>query len=602
MKSYYKNISKLLFTATILSVFLSSCEKDVSIYGEGLIAGDLFTTDKAVFDVRVDVSKIEAVQANDMSLYQLGNYTDPVYGKTHAEIVSKLQLSSRNPVFGIRQQSDEGTAISTQENERTSEAILYIPFVLNEDIDSDFDGLADAFDIDPDDPESDTDGDGLTDIEEYNKGTNPLSADTDGDGITDDKDTEFIGSSYAKSFELDSIYGNIETPIHVTVKKLDYYLRDLDPSDNFLSRQKYYSTQSFDPEFTSDVIFDGEVTISEKEFLYFKEDDPDTEDIDESEEIDFRQAPGLRLSLNPKFFDRYLLGQEGSENLVSQSNFENFLRGLHISLDDNDDLMMLLDLSKASIRVNYTYETINSDDETVINNSNVILNLFTTSSSGARIGTAVNTMRNDPYPAKIASEIASGENPSRIYLKGGAGSKATLRLFDDTNPDAIIDEIRKNNWIINEARLVFYVDQNQLNGYDLDQEPPRLYLYNERNRANIINFSKEAYDDDSSWGVFTNFDGRLQKKSGKGYKYTVRITDHINNIIVRDSLNDPLALTVSSDVRYHDFSIAKILGNEEQIHKSAIDTPLGTVLFGNNVQESEASKKLQLELYYTISN
>lgn len=602
MKFNKSNTVNSLLAVVTLGLFFSACEKDVSIYGEGLISGDLFNTDKAVFDVGVENKKVDAVQGNNISLYQLGNYKDPVYGTSHAEIVSKLQLSSRNPTFGFYEQAEEGTTVSYQENEKTTSAILYIPFVLEKDADADSDGVADAYDVDSSNPASDSDGDGLTDIEEYNKGTNPLSVDSDGDGINDAEDTDFVANAYAKKYELDSIYGNTKTPIHLVVKKLDYYLRNLDPNDNFLSNQKYFSSQSFDPAYTSDVLFDGEVAVSEEEFLFFKEDDPDTTDVDESTEIDYRQAPGLRVNLTPEFFDQYLLNQEGSENLVSQSNFENFFRGLHLSLDENDDLMMLLNLTKASIRVNYTYDSVDADNATISLNNYVTLNFFTQNSSGGYVGTAVNTFKNDTYPAKITSAFSNGENPSRIYLKGGAGSMATLSLFNGNNPDAIIDEIRKNNWIINEARLVFYVDQNELADYTADQEPPRLYMYNERNKANIINFSKEAYDDDSSWGVFTNFNGRIERKNGKGYKYTVRITDHINNILLRDSINDPLALTISSDIRYHDFSDAQVSGTEDKIHKSAIDTPLGTVLYGNAVSDLEQDKKLQLELYYTISN
>ncbi len=59
--------------------------------------------------------------------------------------------------------------------------------------DEDLDGVAEPHDVDPNDPNSDSDGDGISDIVEtggdasFDEGidTNPLMADTDGDGLTD---------------------------------------------------------------------------------------------------------------------------------------------------------------------------------------------------------------------------------------------------------------------------------------------------------------------------------------------------------------------------------------------------------------------------------
>lgn len=62
-----------------------------------------------------------------------------------------------------------------------------------EDPDDDNDGVADELDVDPTDPNSDSDADGITDVSEtggdgvYDEGvdSNPLSQDTDGDGLLD---------------------------------------------------------------------------------------------------------------------------------------------------------------------------------------------------------------------------------------------------------------------------------------------------------------------------------------------------------------------------------------------------------------------------------
>jgi len=594
-----KNTLAYLVPIVVSSLLFFSCEKDNSIYGESLISGELFETNKTYFDVGLTTKKIAAVQSNNLSLYQLGNYNDPIYGKTTAKITAQARLSAINPTFGKYQQSDEGTTISYQENERTTSALLYIPFVLGTDLDTDFDGVPDAFDVNPDDPESDSDGDGLTDIEEYNRGTDPLNKDTDGDGILDNTDLEYIGSTYAKSYELDSIYGDLASAINIKVKKLEYFLDDLDASTNYLEKKVYYSNQDFEP-FTSTVLFDETIEISNKEYLYFKEDDPSTVDEDESLLVDYRKPPGIRIALDPEFFDRNLLDQEGSINLLSQSNFVNYLRGLHIALGDSDDLMMLLNLAQSELRIDYDYNYYDADDQLEVLSSFYTLNLLTETQTGVS-GLAINSFESEAYDAAILAELNT-ENPSRIYLKAGAGSVAEINLFEGEEMEVLLDEIRSNNWIINEAKLVFYVDRSALDAAGQTYEPPRLYMYNARTKANLINISHESYVDDSFMGVFTNFDGRIQKESDKGIKYEIRLTDHINNIILRDSINDPLRLEIASDVRYHEFNKALEGDQSIDIHKYSTTTPLGTVLYGTGVSEAELNNKLKLELNYSISN
>jgi Thrombospondin type 3 repeat len=56
------------------------------------------------------------------------------------------------------------------------------------DPDDDNDGVADGQDANPLDPNSDSDGDGLTDLFETTSGLNPLNRDTDGDGVGDATD------------------------------------------------------------------------------------------------------------------------------------------------------------------------------------------------------------------------------------------------------------------------------------------------------------------------------------------------------------------------------------------------------------------------------
>jgi len=65
------------------------------------------------------------------------------------------------------------------------------------DSDSDNDGLPDGWEqengldpMDPSDANADPDGDGLTNLEEFEHGTDPNNADTDGEGLTDSEELE----------------------------------------------------------------------------------------------------------------------------------------------------------------------------------------------------------------------------------------------------------------------------------------------------------------------------------------------------------------------------------------------------------------------------
>jgi hypothetical protein len=578
-----------------LTAFVA-CEEENLTIGEKVIGGEPFTTDKATYDVFAYNQKIEAVQTNRMPIYQLGTYKDAVYGRTEARITTQLQLSSTNPVFGDTRQEDE----STSEEETVTEVILYMPYLQNSSPDRDQDGVIDEIDKDPDDPNSDYDGDGVSDNTERLTGTDPLNPDTDGDGITDDEDEDTPANRFPKKVDLDSIFGNRDAPFNFKVERATFFLRDLDPGTNFEEAQMYYSSQQFSPDFVSDLLFDGQLNVSDEEILIFPEDDPDTEDEDESEGAPQRLGPGIRVELDPSFFQQNILDREGQSELLSQQNFKEFLRGLHFSIGaGTDDLLFLLDLTNSYITVNYEYENV-LDGETVIEESTFRINMITSGANTPIAGNAVNTFINDAYPQDITDQLNSTDNASRIYLKGGAGSTAMINLFEVNNGEAIINEIKTKNWIINEANLVFFVDRDAVGA--VADEPPRLYIYNTETNDPLYNPLNDQSVDNTSLGVFLNHDGILERDDdGRGLKYKIRITEHINNLVLRDSANVTLGLSVTSDIRTRSQRSSLLpAGGTTDVPLMSIVNPLGTVLYGSNVSESQA-KKLQLEIFYTES-
>ncbi len=601
-------------------VVLVSCEQDLTTIGSGVIGGEPFVTDKAVFDVFAYNKKITAVQTNQLPVYQLGVYTDPVYGKTEAHINSQVQLVSYDPIFGDWSATTEIDS-ARSEKETIDSVYIYIPYINNK-LDSDNDGVVDVLDSAPFDGTNDTDGDNVPNNEEVANNTDPNVADTDGDGKNDDVDDSTLGSRFPETFQLDSIYLNnkrfdqstdvIVTPPYIgasfnlKLERSTFFLRDLDPSTNFQEAQEYYSSQQFSPTFTEEVFYDGPVSISDQEILYLEtEDDPETEE-DEVGTITSRLDPGIYVKLNDvanMFFQENILDKEGSSELLSSSNFKEFFRGVYLSATPTaDDIMMILDITGAKFDVFYTYEDI--VDDAVADAQKTLEVRLVTQSNNLISGNAINTFINEGYPAEITNSLDVTENAERIYLKGGAGSYAEIQLFDEVEGEAetIINQIKANNWIINEANLVFNIDTDVVPAETI--EPPRLYLYNAENNQPVYNADTETNEADTALGIYLNYDGIIEKSAdGSGLKYTVKITEHINNIIFRDSSNVRLGLAVTADIRIIGANNTMLPnGVEKDLPAASILTPLGTVIHGSNVSEANESKKLQLEIFYTETN
>ncbi|MFD2586563.1 DUF4270 domain-containing protein [Croceitalea marina] len=617
------------FVGAFLVVLVASCEEELNTIGEGVVAGEPFTTGKAEFDVFAFNKNIEAVQTNRLPIYQLGTYNDPVFGRTEARITAQLRLpinqntGSTSNFFGDLTQATEDAAETDEvestilENEQVKEVVLYIPYQLSQAFsrDSDGDGVPDEQEPGGEnDPNNDIDGDGLGNNEERVQGSDPFNPDTDGDGINDADDDDFVPNVFPRKFELDSIFSTsvvednlVGAQFNLKVERSTFFLRDLDPNSNFEEAQEYFSNQQFSPTFTGELLADTQVTISNEEFISFQDDNPDTEDVDESEVIETRLNPGIRVNLSPEFFQENLIDKEGDSELLSQSNFNDFLRGLHISItpESTDEILLLLDLTQANLTITYEYDNFVAGEDGAQSTTerierDFVLNFLQVSNNNVT-GNAVNTLNNHPYPSEIVSSLDNGENTERIYLKGGAGTIAELLLFDEVDGSSIINEIKENNWIINEASLVFSIDRDAVGN---SIEPPRIYLFNAETNQPLYNIATEFNSSDNPLGLFLNYDGIIEKDGELGDTYTVKITEHINNIIVRDSTNAKLALALTSNISIPNVAQAIGAGSVSDINVPIMSTvnPLGTVLFGSNVSPENESKKLKLQIFYTEAN
>jgi hypothetical protein len=593
-----------LIPVLMLAGIYFSCDDDFNEIGTNIIGGGNFETEKAVFEAYAFNRELTAARTDGLPIYQLGNLNNSIYGQTNATIVSQVSLSTQNPIFGrIRQNiEDENAAdsdpLTIDEKETVTKVYLNIPFFTENSAlnDSDSDGVIDRFDKNPNDPNSDSDNDGVPDNVENVNGTNPLDPDTDGDGINDLDDDDTPRDIFPRKFEIDSIYGERNATINLKVDELTFYLRDLDPSSNFETPQEYFSNAEFTG-FLGTNLYNDTYQLVDEEVLLFKEDDPETEDVDESLEVEARLSPRLRVELDTQFFQENLLDREGETILDNNLNFREFLRGIVISATSNtEDLLILFDMGSANIEVQYEYDRVNTKGtpETTDDEIETLEDSFTLSLTGNR----VNVFERDPFPVDETQEA------SRIYLRGGSGNMAEIQLFDKEGTENL-EEIRQNNWLINEANLTFYVDRETLDASGGVTEPFRIYLYNLQDNTALLDYQFDLTQDQNPVRSRTTYGGILEKNDdGTGFRYKIRLTEHINNLVRKDSTNVKLGLTVTSNINVGTLLNAKANPDENiMVPQSAIINPFGTVLFGSAVTEPEnEDKKLRLEIYYTEIN
>jgi len=326
------NIQKILFFATIVTLFGACSSNDFNEIDGGLLKNPNFDTN--VFTATIQVSQIKesAVQTNGLGGYLLGQYSQVPFGTKSATIVAQVTLPAVNPTFGTKTQASENSE-NKSENETVTEAYLYIPFF------------------------------------------NPNSSNSN--------------ASYSQNGEytLDSIYGNRDASFQVNVRELNYFLSDIDTD---LNAKVYYSndtniTSNLGASIVSNTT--STYTISNKAITRYQFDNPQTSE-DESKKVQDVLAPGLRIPLSTNFFQTKIINKEGSSELANANEFKKYFKGISISASNfSKDLMMLLNMANAKIEIVYSYETSGTNSTTTETRKNryelslngITVNLFNNS-------------------------------------------------------------------------------------------------------------------------------------------------------------------------------------------------------------------------------
>ncbi len=551
-----KNI-KLLSIFFIILIY--SCDKEFTSIDSDVISAENainFNTSSIDYPIVASNLRLNPVKSNNLPSFMLGYNNNPFYGESKASFLGQIVPAEFSPSFG--------------ENVVLDSVVLTIPY--------------------------------------YSRGV-----DTDDDGNI--------------SYEIDSVYGNTATKLYVY--KSNFYLRDFNPSGDFSDSQNYYSNGALS---NSETINQSEI---EAELLYESGVLGDGSDdfIPSSERIDLTLldslgesyvassiAPAVRLKLNnpnDNFWESLFFENEGNPELINPNTFKEFFRGLYIKADgvNSEGSMMLLNFasSNTKLTIHYTSETSTDSDtdsggtstETITSQNEYVLN-FTDN--------LVNIYENNFQVDVSNSNTVEGDE--RIYLKGGEGYMSTVDLFsgeiEDDNGVMVnaFDHFKNSfydqeneiaNKIINEAYIEFFVDQTQ----DIGSEPDRIYLYNfEQNTALIDYFLDQSVSSTTINAKINHLEPLTRDGdsiTGEGVKYKIRITEHLNNLILRDSTNAKLALVVTSNVGSIDnFSILNSGEEERDFPSGAILTPKGTVLHGS--QSEDLDKRPRIKIYYTDPN
>ena len=541
------NRFSLFFIICLTLIFVQSCEKDFTSLDSDVINSDNainFETSSIEYPIVTHSRSVEPVQSNNLPSFLLGYNNHTIYGESTASFVGQMVPDQYSPDFG--------------ENTVLDSVILTIPY--------------------------------------FSRGIET----SDEDDIT---------------YELDSVYG--DSPIKLSIYRNNFFLRSFDPYGEFDDSQKYYSNGSLsDAELISQGQLEGELLFETNDFV------PSANEINLTEldtlDVPFvsqKIAPAIRFRLdtpNDPYWENLIFDNEDDPVLLNEHNFKEFFRGLYIKVEgiNSEGSTMLLNLASTNtnLTIHYTSDTpitdetdtSNEDDITsyqndyVINFSGVLLNIFD---------------NNFSVDVSNSDEVNGDEN---IYLKGGEGYIGLIDLFNGTVEDEVGDQVDAFDHfksffyddisdsslkLINEAYIEFYVNQN----LNLENEPDRIFVYNYEQNTSLIDYFIDQSVSSATINAKINHLEPLQRvdddPQGQGIKYKIRITEHLNNIILLDSTNARLGLGTINDIAATSFF--SILNDDDdlQLASGTILSHKGTVLHGNQSQEED--KRPKIKIYYT---
>lgn len=428
-----------------------------------------------------------------------------------------------------------------------------------------------------------------------------------------DKTKTTVNSDGSSTYVLDSIYGPDKAKMKLSVYESGYYMRDLDPADQFAQPQKYYNNQysDFNTMKIGATLNDStEIKSQNTEFFFDPAEHVVKTTNSSNTEVTTRTPPGMELFLNKDFFLNKIIKAPAAK-LATNEAFKDYFRGLFFNIETigNPGNMAMLNFKSGKITITYT-ETVDSkpvDKTVILNFSGNTVSLLDQSNTNAQYVTAT-----------TEANVDKVKGDANLYLKGGEGSMSILKLFGVDNfgidgisgiPNGVPDQLdimRKNKYLINEANLVFHLNSDAMG---TSYVPQRIYLYDFKNNQVLIDYRESTVVSSNTKNNKYVFGGILAKETaanGGGSYYKFRITNHIRNLVkYADSTNVDLGLVVTEDINKSNFyALRDKSGFPLKAPMASVMNPLGTIVFGNNIptDDKDYNKRLKFEIYYTKPN
>jgi hypothetical protein len=602
---YKKSILRPILIVGLITIIFASCDKDFNELGTDIVADNHFSFEvDSTLTVKAYNQKLGPIASNNLPINPLGFYSNPAFGTTQANFVTQVELSTPNIKFN-------NTDTELYEDLPTIDSvILDIPY------------------------------------------------------FTTLTKTDVVNNVRKSTYRLDSIYGEkpydqtaatLNSKFKLSVYQSNYFLRELDPIQSLTEQQLFYTDENSVIDANKiPVLLNNSANTSENEEFYFdkREHKLTTFQADGTTLVDPapRSVPSMRLHLRKDvFYDKIINAPSGQ--LASNIVFKNYFRGIYFKVENgNPGNMALINFKAGKITIYYKEDKITKDNPTTTAINEYKKERVSKSFPLNLTGNTISLLQNSNENIDYLNAVNSSNEASRLYLKGGEGAISYIDLFGSTdlkgyvkndsfnenlpislaNPKYIltgpngisdeIDDIKYNGWLINEANLTFYIDKSATNMSDRKTvEPNRIYLYDLTNKNVLYDYTVDF----TSVGSFPKrnkfiFGGILLNKNGsftkqkkdeitgeiteKGYKYSLKITNYVRNLIQNDSTNVRLGLSVTESINTIGFSKLRTPNaNFDRAPSMSVLNQLGTILYGTSPVVPD-DKKLKLKIYYTKPN
>ncbi|WP_298285342.1 DUF4270 domain-containing protein [uncultured Lutibacter sp.] len=410
----------------------------------------------------------------------------------------------------------------------------------------------------------------------YNFGTNP-AIDSVLINIPYQFTKEDDESDGKPKFSIDSVIGNKDEEFLINVYELKTFLNTLDPNDPS-KKAIYYSDKEFQKGDTP--LYSGAFKINPSDTVAYikryKADAITVYDTDTIKETDV--SPSIKIPLNETMIQQLFVDNASGSEFSSLDDFNHYFRGLYIEATELNSLeshLISLSMTNAKMTIYYSKDEDEDADEDLDGNG-------TTGETGVRtkhdFKFLFSNLKSNVLTRDYTQSKESGDN--RLYVQGAAGSEATVELLQSEN----LENLKSKNWLINEANLTFYVDQNASSNI----VPEQLFLYNYEDNLQIRDIITE--------GVAA-VGGTLERdEDGNPFLYKFKITDYISSLLSSEDETELVKLGL------------KVYNSSTDIPTSITDVkienkswnPKGVVLYDGS--EISGDKKVKLEIFYTEIN